>query len=505
MSESKGSAEPDKLMHEYKKAATGTKASTAPPPAPYATTAGAITIDGQQVAYDSPRMTLAMKQTGISRGELRKSTLEKFEKAARREGLSQWKEVAARRAAATERRRGRVLTELVRTRAKLVASGDPGLLKGPAPEQRSAQAEAAVKEQAKKAIVEGEKQMARIMESAQQRLEMVQKVEAGAAKLRMEREEASAKVELKFAEKKLRQQKEAEARKKAAMEWEIQRAAKKEVEEKIMREEGVKALAAMEARDAEIEEQRRKVREEAAEIGVRFRVERKKKLDSIMAQHRSKEQKLAVIAAASVKKQAESEAKVRWPAIIFVTGHAPSPTRCRLPPARACQCMPACLTRLAGGGCVLARLLATPCCPQRVARVKANKEKIERENRERTEVAIRRLAAHERRLVIREEQKEQAAEERFAKVDARLEKMEAIKQAEIAAARKRADEAAAGRGEEFEKRARLRVSTASQPASECGRPPRGRDRSEGVCQLAWHPCWLRARWLSVDVAWPAGC
>lgn len=58
----------------------------------------------------------------------------------------------------------------------------------------------------------------------------------------------------------------------------------------------------------------------------------------------------------------------------------------------------------------------------------------------------------------REEEKEQAAKERFSKVDARLQKMEAIKQAEIAAARKRADEAAAGRGEEFERRARQRVS-----------------------------------------------
>lgn len=313
MPEPSSGPQPDKLMQEYKKAASTSTSpvSTANPPVPYETKGNSVIVDGVVIGYDSPRMMLAMKQTGISRGELRKAEIDEFERAAKREGLKQWKEVAKRRADATERRRGRVLTELIRTRAKLVATGDPGLQKGPAPEQRSAQAEAAVQEQAKRAIADGQKQMTRMMESAQQRLEMVQRVEADAAKLRMEREEASAKVELKFAEKKMRQRKEAEARRKVAVQWEMQRAAKKQVEERIMREEGVKALQAMEARDIEIEEKRKKVRAEAAQIGVRFRAERKKKLDSILIQHREKEKKLADIAAASVKKQAESEAKAR--------------------------------------------------------------------------------------------------------------------------------------------------------------------------------------------------
>jgi hypothetical protein len=360
-----------------------------------------LTVDGVVLPFNSPRMAKALKQTGVHFQDLKQPPFEKFQKAAQREGLKNYKAVAKTRADATEKRRQRVLASLVEARAKLVESGDAGLQKGPAPEQRSKQAEAAVAEQAAKAVAAQKQQMARMMESQEARLAMVQKVEAEAAALRMEREEVAFKVELKFAHKKEEERIAAEKRRAVAMQWEVQRKVKQELEEKIMREEGIKTLAAMDARDIEIEKKRADVRKEAAKIGIKFRAERAKKIDSILLQHREKEVKMTAIANQSLKKQVESEAK-------------------------------------------------------RIARLAEQKARVERENREKTAQAMVRLAAHEKSLVAKEEQKQAFSESRLATVQTRLEKLDSIKQAEIAEARRRADAAAVGREQELLAREEVR-------------------------------------------------
>lgn len=361
---------------------------------PHAVSTSGVQVDGEDIGWKSPRMMLALKQSGAESKELLPRPAGRFENQAKREGLADWKAVAARRELAAEKQRTKLVIDVVELRKQLVESGSKGLQSGPAPEARSKQAEAAVAEETKRAFEDSQRAMDRVMSSQAERFEKEKKIMEQAAKLKIEREEAAAIVTMKFEERKAQQLAETQARAKAAIEWELQRTAKKAAEEQIAQENGVKALLAMEARDVEIQKKQAEVRKEAAKIGVRFRAERAKKLASIMAQNRQKEEQLAEIAAKSVIKQEESD-RVRE------------------------------------------------------EKLKAAYEKVKAENAERTAIAAKRLAAHEAKLVQKEEQKKIKAEEKFVVVDKRLDAKRKKVEEEIAAARKRAADAAVGRGEQL--------------------------------------------------------
>jgi hypothetical protein len=360
---------------------------------PHAVSASGVQVDGDDIGWKSPRMMLALKQAGTEARELQPRPAGRFENQARKEGLTDWKSVAARRELAAEKQRTKLVIDVVELRRQLVESGSKGLVSGPAPEARSKQAEAAVAAETKRAFEDSQRQMERVMSSQSERFEKEKKIMEQAAKLKIEREEAAAIVSMKFEERKAQQLADKQARQKAAMEWELQRTAKKIAEERIAQENGVKALAAMAVRDIEIEKKQAEVRKEAAKIGVRFRAERAKKLESIMAQNRAKEEQLAEIAAKSVVKQEESD-RVREEKL--AAAHA----------------------------------------------------KVKAENAERTAIAAKRLAAHEASLAQKEEGKKLKAEQKFAVVDVRLEAKRKKKEEEITAARKRAADAAAGRDEQ---------------------------------------------------------
>lgn len=368
---------------------------------PYPVSKAAVQIDGDDIGWKSPRMQLALKQAGAEANELWPRPAGRFENQAKKEGLKDWKTVAARRELAAEKQRTKLVIDVVQLRGQLVESGSSGLQSGPAPEQRSKQAEATVTEASKRALEDSQRAMERVMASQTDRMEKDKKIMEQAGNLKIEREEAAAIVTMKFEERKAVQLKEKQKRDKGAIEWELKRVAQKEAADIIAAENGFKALQAMAARDVEIQKKQAEVRKEAAKIGVRFRAERAKKIASIMAQNAEKEEHLKVIAAASAAKQEES-GKVRD------------------------------------------------------AKLKASFEKVKRENAERTVLATKRLAAHEAKLVQADAEKKVKAENKFAVVDIRLEEKRKKKEAEITAARKRAVDAAAGRGEQAEARDLLR-------------------------------------------------
>ena len=360
---------------------------------PHAVSSSGVQVDDENIGWKSPRMMLALKQAGTEAKELWPRPAGRFETQAKREGMTDWKAVAARRELAAEKQRTKLVIDVVQLRKQLVESGSKGLQSGPAPEARSKQAEEAVAAETKRAFEDSQRAMERVMSSQSERFEKEKKIMEQAAKLKIEREEAAALVTIKFEEKKAQQLADKQARQKAAMEWELQRTAKMVAEERIAQENGFKALLAMEERDVEIQKKQEEVRKEAAKIGVRFRAERAKKLENIRAQNRLKEEQLAEIAAKSVTKQEESD-----------------------------------------------RL--------REEKLKAANAKVKAENAERAATAAKRLAAHEASLVQKEEQKKKHAWEKFSVVEKRLEEKRKKKEEEIAAARKRAEDAAAGRGEQ---------------------------------------------------------
>ena len=229
-------------------------------PCPYPASRSGVQVDGEDVGWRSPRMMLALAQAGAEPRELWPQAAGRFESQARKEGLKDWKSVAQKREAAAEKQRSRLVVDVVQLRQTLIESGSKGLEKGPSPENRSKEAEAAMAAETKRALDDQKLAMERVMASQAERFEKEKKIHETAAKLKLEREEASALVAIKFEEKKAAQVKEMQQRRKAALDWELNRQAKQVLEEKIMHENGVKAMKAMEERDIEIVKKQEAVR-----------------------------------------------------------------------------------------------------------------------------------------------------------------------------------------------------------------------------------------------------